>query len=356
MLQDKSFVNISLKPGINIISGANGSGKSTLLNSLSGFSEIISSENNKEVIKFRELTRGAVRVVTKDPAIYPEFKCLAQQITLSTDEKNPDFNGVSHIISQEILQEWRSKLISLSERFGEREQFSLSSGELIQLSLFRALYNWNDQTNVLMLDECESWLDRGTRKLFLKTIREMSGKVTILFVSHTFKDTPTQSVNTNVNLLAFNKNSQGYLLNMSVTAFTNGDSRVETSGPIANSFVQTFIITKRALIHCYPELSLLEECGFTLSCREDKNIHIVEAGSSGLAFAIALVNLVREFQGLPEKSLHGAAASGHVLLDGTVQQVSGLDIKRKVALENEIEHLFIPLDINHLSKIKAIIS
>lgn len=351
-LQDESHVAFSLTPGIHRICGTNGSGKSTLLNALSGFSELITPEECSEVYRFRQCTNGDIRVITKDPSLYPNLSSFFQQIHLTDRNTLPDFGHASAILSNDIWEDWMSRLQTLSERFEARGTSSLSSGELVQLSFFRAMSAWKPGVQVLMVDECESWLDIETRKLFFQTIDQLSTHVSVLFVSHTMKESLSKSVNTNVNLLAFNQSQKGFLLNMSVTAYPNGYGKIETSGPIAKRFENTFVMVKRALIHCYPELTLLEKCGFSLSCREDQNIEILQSGSSGLAFAVAIVNIVREFQDRSDESYHGAAATGYILLDGTVESVRGIDIKRQIAQDNKVKYLFTPDDITHLADLK----
>jgi ABC-type multidrug transport system fused ATPase/permease subunit len=175
-------VNLDIKPGESIaIVGKTGSGKSTLADLILGV--LVPSS-------------GSVRISGLDPNVV--FKkwpgkigyvpqtitffngTVRENVALGFEKSEVDDIQVRWCLRQVLLETFFDQREGLDTVIGERGIF-LSGGQRQRLGIARALYNKPD---IIILDEATSALDAETELTISKTIRELSGKKTLLVIAH----------------------------------------------------------------------------------------------------------------------------------------------------------------------------
>lgn len=163
------------------IMGASGSGKSTLAKLLQGFyvpthGEIRIGERNILHVPANEL-RLAFGVVPQETTLFSGT--LYDNLVLA----NP------HATFEQVVQACRmAEIHQTIERMNEGYQTQigehgagLSGGQKQRVAIARALLK---RPKILIFDEATSNLDRDTAEHFAKTINQLKGKVTMLFIAH----------------------------------------------------------------------------------------------------------------------------------------------------------------------------
>jgi len=175
-------LNLSLKPGqLTVLMGASGSGKSTLTKLLMGFyppteGQILVDGRNIRNLSANEL-RQTFGIVPQETMLF------AGTIYDNLAMANP------HASFEQIMDACRkAEIHDVIERLPQGYQtvlgehgVGLSGGQKQRVAIARALLK---QPAVLVFDEATSNLDMETSEHFARTINQLKGSTTILFITH----------------------------------------------------------------------------------------------------------------------------------------------------------------------------
>lgn len=188
-LRDQTKNILGALPGIYRINGKNGSGKSTLFNIILGYErKLITSYSN-----FNQLDRimdfENIRLIERETIIFNNLPDFSSQVMgpANNDSKKWDehINKALFILfDQNLAQNWINIFTDLEYKFNLRGNKLLSSGERVILSFMRFLSSWNCNVKMIIVDECEAFLDFDTRKIFELTLQILSKNMAIYMSSH----------------------------------------------------------------------------------------------------------------------------------------------------------------------------
>ena len=175
-------MHLSLRPGQTLaIMGPSGSGKSTLAKLLLGFYQPTEGSIQIDGIDIRNLSANELRsyfgVVPQETILF------SGTILANLQAGNPGatFEQVTQAAKLAGIHETIEKLPQGYEtEVGERG-VGLSGGQKQRLAIARALIK---RPKILIFDEATSALDAQTSEAFAKTINQLKGKVTMLFITH----------------------------------------------------------------------------------------------------------------------------------------------------------------------------
>jgi ATP-binding cassette, subfamily B, bacterial HlyB/CyaB len=175
-------MHLNLKPGQTLaIMGPSGSGKSTLAKLLLGFYQPTEGSIQIDGIDIRNLSANELRsyfgVVPQETILF------SGTILANLQAGNPAaaFEQVTQAAKLAGIHETIEKLPQGYEtEVGERG-VGLSGGQKQRLAIARALIK---RPKILIFDEATSALDAQTSEAFAKTINQLKGKVTMLFITH----------------------------------------------------------------------------------------------------------------------------------------------------------------------------
>ena len=357
-LLDKNQTSLSLTPGIYFVEGSNGSGKTTLLETLIGYNHDFKNWNTTDIKAIQNILKEKTRIIEKNPVIYDEFKSFEKQVLGPICEKNnlrSHFHGqLQNILPEKCLSYWLKKLELLKSKFDGDEHYQFSQGEKTIISLARALSYWKSEIKVLIIDECDASLDDKTKRAFLATLQHLSQYVAVWMITHNANSVAqikhfqqSGSFMTAVYLLATNDKEEGFVIPMHITACTGGSGKVEVVGKVAKPFIGVFKATKRAMVNDSPHMSVLETLDYFIDFPFTE-FEIFQTRSSGLGIAIALINLYEGFLNGKQRFIE-TAATGQVLMDGTILNVADLETKISAAKNNRfVKNIITPREISNL--------
>lgn len=178
------FRNLSstLQPGkLTVITGPSGCGKSTLAKLLQGF---YPPEDGRIEIDGRDIRHLSANELRQYYGVVPQETILFASTVyenLSMASPHAGFDDVItacrmagiHEVIENMPQGYQTRL-------GEHG-VGLSGGQKQRLAIARALLK---RPRILIFDEATSGLDQVTAEQFAKTINQLKGKVTILFIAH----------------------------------------------------------------------------------------------------------------------------------------------------------------------------
>jgi ATP-binding cassette, subfamily B, bacterial HlyB/CyaB len=175
-------LNLSVRPGQTLaIMGASGSGKSTLAKLMLGFYQPTQGGIQIDGIDIRNLSANELRayfgVVPQETILFSGSILANLQAgnpgaTLEQVAQAANMAGIHDTIEQ-LPQGYQTEI-------GERG-VGLSGGQKQRLAIARALLK---RPKILIFDEATSALDAETAESFAKTINQLKGKVTMLFITH----------------------------------------------------------------------------------------------------------------------------------------------------------------------------
>ena len=188
--QDGTLNKLSLSPGLHQIKGGNGSGKTTLLDQIKGFNRsesMIYSEHIKYFIF--NANKKNIRMIERNAVVFDGLPSFTRQIMgpLSGAEEpwiERIEQNMAMFVTTPVLKAWTQILGDLQAKYDGIEGYQLSSGERIILSFARAWFYWDAAVQLVLIDECDGFLDVTKRALFMETIRLVSIKLPVFMVSH----------------------------------------------------------------------------------------------------------------------------------------------------------------------------
>lgn len=166
-----------------VITGESGSGKSTLGKILTGFVKPISGEYLIDNIKITNINqiKSLIGYVTQD--FYLFDKSFLENIAIGEEVNSIDLDRMKKVIKDANLSEFVNTLpTGLNYVIGEMGT-KLSGGQKQRIAIARALYK---KSQILVLDEITSALDRENEMEILKTIHTISKKerLTVILITH----------------------------------------------------------------------------------------------------------------------------------------------------------------------------
>jgi ATP-binding cassette, subfamily B, bacterial HlyB/CyaB len=175
-------LHLNLRPGQTLtIMGPSGSGKSTLAKLLLGFYQPTEGNIQIDGIDIRNLSANELRAYF---GVVPQETILfSGTILANLQAGNPGatFEQVTQAAKLAGIHETVEKLPQgYQTEVGERG-VGLSGGQKQRLAIARALIK---RPKILIFDEATSALDAQTAEAFAKTINQLKGKVTMLFITH----------------------------------------------------------------------------------------------------------------------------------------------------------------------------
>ena len=182
-----SDLNLTVRPGQTLaIMGVSGSGKSTLAKLMLGFYQPTEGSIKIDGIDIRNLSANELRayfgVVPQETILFSGTILANLQAgnpgaTLEQVSQAAKMAGINEVIEQ-LPQGYQTEI-------GERG-VGLSGGQKQRLAIARALLK---RPKILIFDEATSALDGETAESFAKTINQLKGKVTMLFITHALPKT-----------------------------------------------------------------------------------------------------------------------------------------------------------------------
>jgi subfamily B ATP-binding cassette protein HlyB/CyaB len=177
-----SHLDLKIRPGQTLaIMGPSGSGKSTLAKLLLGFYQPTEGSIRIDGIDARNLSANELRsyfgVVPQETILFSgtilaNLQAGNPRATLAQVVRAARMAGIHEVIEQ-LPQGYQTEI-------GERG-VGLSGGQKQRMAIARALLK---RPKVLIFDEATSALDGETAEAFAKTINQIKGKVTMLFITH----------------------------------------------------------------------------------------------------------------------------------------------------------------------------
>jgi ATP-binding cassette, subfamily B, bacterial HlyB/CyaB len=175
-------LNLAIEPGKAVaIMGASGTGKSTLAKLMLGFYQPTAGQIRIDGVDIRHMAANELRaifgVVPQETVLFSGtiFANLAAGNPAVTFEQVVQASKMAgiHDVIEALPQGYQSEV-------GERGA-GLSGGQKQRLAIARALLKG---PKVLIFDEATSALDQDTAEGFAKTVNQLKGKVTMLFITH----------------------------------------------------------------------------------------------------------------------------------------------------------------------------
>lgn len=180
------FRNVNIKVPFGtflLVEGRSGAGKSTFADIVSGLRLPTSGEVFISGMPARDFVKsnpGVISYVSQDAKIFSGT--LLQNITLNLNGEPFDEDLLKKSMDESALNELVAELPSgLGTSIGPGN-IQLSGGQKQRIGLARAIYAGSE---ILILDEVTSALDKSTEGILVKHLRDNLGSKTIICISHT---------------------------------------------------------------------------------------------------------------------------------------------------------------------------
>lgn len=189
ILRDGSKSTLSLSPGIYRLSGSNGSGKSTLLNIILGYERRYPIHEHNGVYELiNAVETSNMRLIERDAVIFESLSDFDAQIMgpgiHCTQWKTAMIDSISQLLDTTLARQWIIIFLSLEMEYTNREDKNMSSGEKVIISFIRFFVSWDSAVRLLIIDECDSFLDHDKKILFKEAVNNLSHHMAIFISSH----------------------------------------------------------------------------------------------------------------------------------------------------------------------------
>ena len=175
-------LNVVLKPGkLTVLSGPSGCGKSTLAKLLLGFYQ---PSDGQISIDGRDIRHFSANELRQYYGVVPQETYLFSGSIYENLIAASPHAGFSNIVEACKIAEIHDVIEKLPNGYntpiGEHGA-GLSGGQKQRIAIARALLK---RPKILIFDEATSSLDQATAEQFARTINQLKGKVTMLFIAH----------------------------------------------------------------------------------------------------------------------------------------------------------------------------
>lgn len=180
---------IAMTKGLHYLHGTNGSGKTTLLNVMLHYErryQFYQKNSNNPVIFTTDNHR--IRVIERDCVLFDCINSFWEQIIgPNTCDKDTDqlFQNIQTLLPNTLSNRWKQAIKMLEKIYQARSNHHFSSGEKVLISCLRFFASWTESVELLIIDECDAFLDAKKKHLWLNTLRILSRRMTIHISSHT---------------------------------------------------------------------------------------------------------------------------------------------------------------------------
>tara|TARA_A100001015_G_scaffold67609_1_gene74884 strand:- start:3726 stop:5441 length:1716 start_codon:yes stop_codon:yes gene_type:complete len=172
-------LNIEIKKGEVIgISGESGSGKSTFADILMGIQK---PKSGKILVNGKDINRDPINIGYVPQKVFFIDGSIKQNIAMGISESSINLSKVTKCIEISQLTRFINSLNKgINTEIGENG-LMISGGQQQRIGIARAFYR---DPEVLVLDESTSALDHKTQDDFLKFLKTLKGKITMIIISH----------------------------------------------------------------------------------------------------------------------------------------------------------------------------
>ena len=175
-------LDLAFRPGrTTLIAGPSGCGKSTLAKLLLGFYR---PQDGRILQDGRDITHFAANELRQTYGVVPQETVLFAGTVIENLQLANPHAGFDEIVAACRMAEIHDSIEALPAGYrtelGEHG-VGLSGGQKQRIAIARALLK---RPKVLVFDEATANLDHETAEHFAKTINQLKGKVTILFIAH----------------------------------------------------------------------------------------------------------------------------------------------------------------------------
>lgn len=189
VMQDGKINKLSLEPGLYRIKGGNGSGKSTLMNIILSYERMDYDFKCTNFAYFiNHIDQSKVRVIDREAVVLDCFKEFNTQVCGPNTSYQVWLEPVSHsihrLLTHELATAWIKVFHGLETEYTDRANKILSAGERVILSLMRFFCSWDIEVNLLIIDECDSFLDHKKKALFIDTVNELAQHMAVYISCH----------------------------------------------------------------------------------------------------------------------------------------------------------------------------
>ena len=175
-------LNVTLKPGkLTVLSGPSGCGKSTLAKLLLGFYQ---PSDGQITVDGRDIRNFSANELRQYYGVVPQETYLFSGSIYENLIAASPHAGFNQIVEACKIAEIHDVIERLPNGYttpiGEHGA-GLSGGQKQRIAIARALLK---RPKILIFDEATSSLDQATAEQFARTINQLKGKVTMLFIAH----------------------------------------------------------------------------------------------------------------------------------------------------------------------------
>jgi len=172
-------INLEIKKGdLVAIKGSSGSGKSTLINILSG---IITDYEGDYLVDGLNVRGHILRASYAPQEVFLFNDSIEYNITLCSDKFEINNEHLSKCLKISQLDGFVNLLPEGVNTFVGERGAQISGGQKQRIGIARALYN---SSEVIILDEPTSSLDKNTEELFIQDLIKNFNTKTIILISH----------------------------------------------------------------------------------------------------------------------------------------------------------------------------
>ena len=140
-----------------------------------------------QIINLRKFDE--IRLIERESVIFNNLFDFNAQICGPITQKvitwrNRAHDTMHHLFDYDLRESWAKIFDTLECEYNNRTEVIFSSGEKVIFSFIRFLVSWEPSVSLLIVDECDSFLDRERKILFAKTVQCLAKHMAIYISSH----------------------------------------------------------------------------------------------------------------------------------------------------------------------------